>query len=53
MPSTDLATIYGRAVDLSVCDGGHTGRTRDRRPGRAGPGRADPDDTRDLGDVGL
>ena len=37
MPSTDLATIYGRrqrAVDLSVCDGGHTGRTR---AGRAAP----------------
>jgi len=39
MPSTDLATIYGRrkcAVDLSVCDGAHTGRTRS---GRAAPTR--------------
>jgi len=33
MPSTDLATIYDSAVDLSVCDGDHMGRTRGGRGG--------------------
>ena len=43
MPSTDLATIYGRAGAPQICpsvtDTGHTDRTRRDRGGRVGPTR--------------